>query len=223
MMKGSQAPSGHQHAIDLDSLAADPDGPIPMITTPKGVSVEPRSADGASAGPSTLAKKGADGAAAAAAASSSSSSSAAGKAQPDSGKDENFITNALKSEVSLPKTEDEKKKFHKWLFKLANPKEQNKISAKELGTLLKALENDGITPDELLITPASDVEGNVKEIIEEYGSNGANAATTTSSNSNVGYITEEQFYALAKCITDNYDLSSMIYTNKKTHSNCSYM
>lgn len=199
-MKSDQV---HQHAIDLESLGSDTDGPIPMITTPKGMSVDPHTlenlAAGGGGGMPPPAGPGGDG----------------GEGPGAEGsKEENFITKALKSEVRLPKTEDEKKKFHNWLFKLANPKEQKRISEKELRTLLKALENDGITPDELVMKPSADVETNAKEIIEEYGSpDNPEQPGSVGPDGNMGYLTEEQFLALARCITDNYELTSLVNKN----------
>lgn len=191
-MKSDQV---HQHAIDLESLGSDMDGPIPMITTPKGMSVDPHTLESlAAAGPPGLGGDGGE-----------------GKGAAEGSKEENFIANALKSEVRLPRTEDEKKKFHNWLFKLANPKEQKRISEKELRTLLKALENDGITPDELVMKPSADVETNAKEIIEEYGSpDNPEQPGSVGHDGNVGYLTEDQFLALARCITDNYELTSLV-------------
>lgn len=225
-MKSDQV---HQHAIDLDSLGSDTDGPIPMITTPKGVSVDvhpPSSSDTACLSSAAAAAAAAGGGVIppqppAASAGSSQSGDGCSDAKGSESKDENFIANALKSEVRLPKTEDEKKKFHNWLFKLANPKEQDRISEKELSTLLKALENDGITPDELVMDPSTDVERNAKEIIEEYGSSSDNGGSNGNDSGggndgndgqdgNVGYLTEDQFLALAKCITDNYELTSLV-------------
>lgn len=169
-----------------------------MITAPKGVSVDPHAAE-------NLSTASAAGMGAVPPPSAQGENKEGDSKGSEGSNDENFVANALKSEVRLPKTEDEKKKFHNWLFKLANPKEQNRITAKELSTLLKALENDGITPDELVVKPSTDVESNAKEIIEEYGSTDNNGK-----DDNMGYLTEDQFLALAKCITDNYELTSFV-------------
>ena len=46
------------------------------------------------------------------------------------------------------RTEDGRKRFMNWLFKLADTTHSGKITVQELGCLLDAIGNDGIRPDE---------------------------------------------------------------------------
>jgi serine/threonine protein kinase/Ca2+-binding EF-hand superfamily protein len=98
------------------------------------------------------------------------------------------------------KTEQGRKKFANWLFKLADTDENNMISEKELTLVLKALRADGIHTENLAFDNEQCKEGEdekiAKKLLEEFG------------KERTGFITQGEFELLAELILKNYELQS---------------
>ena len=93
---------------------------------------------------------------------------------------------------------DSRETFYRWLFKLADVHNTGRIGVQELEMLLKGLEFDGITCEDL----TSDANWRRSDgdraqcLLDEYDTNKS------------GYLTPDEFRVLARAITMNYELHS---------------
>ena len=93
---------------------------------------------------------------------------------------------------------DRRETFEKWLFKLADVHGNGQIGLRELEMLMKGLEFDGITCEDLTTDSnrtRSDAE-RAQCLMDEYDTNKS------------GFLTEDEFMLLARAITMNYQLHS---------------
>lgn len=110
---------------------------------------------------------------------------------------------------------DAKKKFVRWLFKLADTNHDESVSVKELAPLIKALRVDGIIPESLCFAPercktfsvGSPDEKLAREIIQEYDEHSA------------GVLTLDEFETLGELILRSYQLCSQYDPDENTVGN----
>jgi Ca2+-binding EF-hand superfamily protein len=98
-------------------------------------------------------------------------------------------------------SESGRKKFLRWLFKVADSTHDGTVSVSELTQLIKALRLDGILPEALCFAPdrcksmvGSPDERLAKELIREYD------------YENSGSLSQDEFEALGELILKNYQI-----------------